>query len=197
MLGMNTKTLALIVVFAALTIALNLEGPKISAPFAPGVLWYQIWEIPIVVVFLLIGPKAGAGIAVLNTLILLAVFPGALPTGPFYNLIAVASMLLGIYVAYIIYTRGCPAEEIGNFLRQHAKGLTISITALGIIFRVAITTVSNYFLLQQIPPIGFGSSPHAAIVFLPSSILFNATLALYTVPIAVLSVITIKSRFRI
>jgi riboflavin transporter FmnP len=193
---MNTKTLALIVVFVALTVALNLEGPKIPAPFAP-FLYYQVWEIPIVVVFLAISPKAGVVTAVINTLILLAVFPGALPTGPLYNLIAVASMLLGIYTAYRIYIRWCPTEKIGNFLQQHAKGLSISTTLLGIIFRVAITTMSNYFLIQQSPPIGFGYTQAATIAFLPVSILFNATLALYTIPIAILIVIAINSQFRI
>jgi riboflavin transporter FmnP len=54
---MNTKTLALTIVFTALTIAINVAGPKIPAPFAP-FLQYQLWEIPIVIAFLSIGIKA-------------------------------------------------------------------------------------------------------------------------------------------
>ena len=71
---MNTKRLTLIIVFIALTTALNIDGPKIPAPYAP-FLYYQLWEIPIVVAFLAMGPKAGVTIAVINTLILLAFFP--------------------------------------------------------------------------------------------------------------------------
>ena len=51
---MNTKTLAFIIVFAALTIAINVAGPKIPAPYAP-FLYYQLWEIPIVISFLVLG----------------------------------------------------------------------------------------------------------------------------------------------
>ncbi|MGZ4851010.1 MAG: hypothetical protein ACXV2C_06500, partial [Candidatus Bathyarchaeia archaeon] len=55
---MNTKKLTLIIVFIALTTALNIAGPKIPAPYAPFLI-YQLWEIPIVVAFLAIGQKAG------------------------------------------------------------------------------------------------------------------------------------------
>ena len=65
----RTKTLALIVIFVALAIVLNLVGPKIPYPFAP-YLFFQFWEIPIVVAFLLIGFRAGVLVSVLNALIL-------------------------------------------------------------------------------------------------------------------------------
>ena len=107
---MNTKKLALTIVFAALTVALNPAFTYIAfmAPYAPGLI-YQIWEIPIVVAFLIIGPIAGIAISLLNTVVLLAVFPGILPTGPFYNLAATLSMQVGIFAAYTIakkVTRG-------------------------------------------------------------------------------------------
>jgi len=193
---MNTKRLTLITVFIALTIALNLAGPKIPAPYAP-FLYYQLWEIPIVIAFLAIGPRAGITIAVVNTLILLVVFPGALPTGPFYNLIAVLSMLLGVYIPYRLVTRGCKTENLGKFLRQHVKVISISTTALGITVRVLVTTVTNYFLLQQPSPIGFSYSRGAALLFLPLSVLFNATVALYTIPMALAVAIAIVSKFKL
>jgi riboflavin transporter FmnP len=200
---MNTKTLALIVVFTALSAALSIYFPKIPAPYAP-FLYYQIWEIPIVAAFLSIGPKTGTAIAVLNTLILLAVFPGNLPTGPFYNLIAVLSMLLGIFAAYRIAVHGCPTENISQFLKEHAKTLMASTTALGVITRVAITTTANYFLIAQPSPIGFGSffefggltGQQAVLAFLPFSILFNATIALYIIPIGLLVALTVNRSFK-
>ena len=201
---MNAKNLALVIVFVALTTALNIYGPKFPAPFAP-FLYYQIWEIPIVAVSLTIGPKTGLAVAGLNTLILLAVFPGNLPTGPFYNLIAELAMLIGIFAAYKIFTRGCPTERIGAFLKEHKIGLSVSATVLGIISRVAITSVVNYFLIAQPSPVGFGSffsfaglSGQAGVLaFLPFSALFNATIALYTIPIGLIVAIAINSSFRL
>ncbi len=193
---MNTKRLTLIIIFIALTAALNLAGPKIPAPYAP-FLYYQLWEIPIVIAFLAIGPKAGLTVAVVNTLILLAVFPGALPTGPFYNLIAVLSMLAGIFIPYKLATHGRKTEDLGNFLRQHVKLISISTTGLGITVRILVTTVTNYFLLQQPSPIGFSYKPEAALAFLPLSVLFNATVALYTIPIALAVAIAIASKFKL
>ncbi len=193
---MNTKRLTLIIIFVALTAALNLAGPKIPAPYAP-FLYYQLWEIPIVIAFLAMGPKAGITVAAVNTLILLAVFPGALPTGPFYNLIAVLSMMIGIYIPYKLVTHRCKTEDLGNFLQKHVKLIGISATALGITSRVLVTTVTNYFLLQQPSPIGFSYKPEAALVFLPLSVLFNATVALYTIPIALAVAIAIASKFKL
>ena len=72
---MNTKTLALIIIFVALTMALNVAGPKIPAPYAP-FLYYQIWEIPIVVAFLALGLVAGLIISAINTVILTIYFTG-------------------------------------------------------------------------------------------------------------------------
>ncbi len=197
---MNTKRLTLIIVFVALTTALNIYGPKIPAPYAP-FLFYQLWEIPIVAIFLIDGPKTGIAVAVLNTAILLMVFTGLLPTGPIYNLIAELAMLVGVYAAYKIATYRCPKEHIGTFLKNHKVTLGIAITALGVTSRVIITTIANYFLIAQPSPVGYGSffsfsglSGQAAVVaFLPFSVLFNGTIALYTIPVAVVIAIAIIS----
>jgi len=192
---LNTKRLSLIIIFIALTIALSIAGPKIPAPYAP-FLFYQLWEIPIVIAFLALGPKAGITIAVINALILIAVFPGPLLLGPVYNLIAVLSMLLGVYVPYKIATHGCKIENLNNFLRQHIKMISISATALGITLRVAVTSVTNYFFIQQSPPVGFSWSQQTTLAFLPLSALFNATVAVYTIPIALAVAVAITSRFK-
>ena len=193
---MNTKRLSLIIIFIALTIALNLAGPKIPAPYAP-FLYYQLWEIPIVLGFLALGPNSVVTISVINTFILLVVFPGALPIGPIYNLIAVLPMLLGIYIPYRIATHGCKGENLGSFLQKHSKLITISSTILGITLRVLVTTITNYFLLQLPYPFGFSYNPTAALLFLPLSGLFNATVALYTIPIGLGIAIVIASRFKL
>jgi len=189
----RTVRLSLIGVFAALAIALNVAGPKIPAPYAP-FLYYQIWEIPIVFAFLAIGPLEGVAVSVINTIVLFAYFQGSLPSGPFYNLIAVLSMFIGIYVPYKLATRNLPAENLSSYLKNHLKAITILATATGIFTRILITTVVNYFALQQPFPVGFSYTQPAALAFLPLSILFNGTVAVYTIPIAVgITAVTTKA----
>lgn len=171
---MNAKTIATAAVFSALTIVLNLSPFKVPAPFAP-FLYYQIWEIPIVAAFLLYGPLMGIAIAIVNTVALLIVFPGALPTGPLYNLAAVAGMLLGMYMAH-------------RFMVRHSSGreetiLTISSTTLGVVSRVGIMSFVNWAFLRYPPPVGFSIPEEALTAMLPIIGLFNATLTLYTIPI--------------
>ena len=193
---MNTKKLTLIIVFVALAAALNIAGPKIPAPYAP-FLFYQLWEIPIVLAFIAIGPKVGVAVTVINTIVLFAVFNPGANAGPLYNFIAILSMFLGIYVPYKLATHGCKAENFSNYLKQHIKIISISATALGITMRVIFTTVVNYFAIQQSYPIGFSFTKPAALAFLPLSALFNATVALYTIPIAIVIAIPIISRFNL
>jgi riboflavin transporter FmnP len=189
----TTLRITLIGVFAALAIALNVAGPKIPAPYAP-FLYYQIWEIPLVVAFLAIGPLEGITISVINTLVLFAYFPGPLPSGPFYNLIAMLAMFLGIYIPYKLATRKCAKEKLSDYLKTHLGIITITATTMGITARVLITTVLNYFSIQQAYPIGFSFTPPAALAFLPLSALFNATVAVYTIPIAIgLTAVAIKA----
>jgi riboflavin transporter FmnP len=192
----NTKNLALIIVFTALTLAINLAGPKIPAPYAPFLI-YQLWEIPIVFTFLALGVLAGLIVTGINTLILTVYFPGFLPTGPLYNLFAILAMMLGVFIPYLISTRGCKKENLSTYLWQHIKMITISSTVLGIIFRVGMTSATNYFLLQQSPPIGLSYPADAALTFLPLSILFNATVALYTIPIAIAITAAVTSKIKI
>ncbi len=183
---MNTKKLSLTIVFAALTIALNPAFTYIGffAPFAQGLV-YQIWEIPIVVAFLIISPVAGLSISLVNTAVLFAVFPGALPTGPLYNLAATLSMQLGIFSVYIIAKRVCKGKPDGVRSELSPKWAATS-TAMGILTRVAFMSLVLYFALPQPPPIGFGFPLPATLAYLPFAAFFNATLALYTIPIGYL-----------
>ena len=192
---MNTKTLALTIVFAAVTIALNpaFTNLALPAPYAM-FLFYQIWEIPIVAAFILIGLKSGVTITLLNTAVLLAVFPGASPTGPFYNLAAALSMLLGIYLAYKLVASKQKTEN--STFRYGTKLIAIS-TALGIIFRAGIMSIVNYAFLRFPPPIGYSYTEAAIIPFLPLVAFFNATLALYTIPTGLLIANVIKSNLKL
>jgi len=196
----NTKKLSLTILFAALAIALNPTFTYIGffAPFAQGLV-YQVWEIPIVIAFLIISPIAGLAIAMLNTAVLFAIFPGVLPTGPAYNLAATLSMQVGIFAALAIGKRvTCSRNQEENFLFK-PKWAAIS-TAFGILTRVVFMSIILYFALPQPAPIGyasFGFDQTATILYLPFAAIFNATLALYTIPIGFLIAYRVQKVLRL
>jgi riboflavin transporter FmnP len=165
--------LATAIVFAALTIALNISPIKIPAPYAPFLI-YQIWEIPILAAFLLFGAGTGILIALINTVALIALFPGALPTGPLYNLAAVLSMLLGVGITKILVEKHSTKNEI--FIGS-------AFTIIGILFRTVTMAFLNYALLRFPPPVGYGMEETAIIATIPLVTIFNITLALYTIPL--------------
>jgi riboflavin transporter FmnP len=167
---MEAKQLAIIAVFTAISVVLVLSPFKIPAPYAP-FLYYQIWEIPLVTAFLVYGPLTGLSIAGLNTLILVTLFPGDLPTGPLYNLGAVASMLSGVYI-------------IHHYLQFRGR-TTIRVpvsTALSMVVRVLFMSLINWLALRYPYPIGFSMPEEAIMAVLPLIGLFNATVVLYTIP---------------
>ena len=182
---MNAKALAVVIVFAALTVALNpaVTGIGVPAPYLP-FLVYQIWEIPIVALFLLAGPKYAIPIAVVNAFVLLALFigPGGLPAGPFYNLAANLSMLLGVYAANKIFSLWFKPE--GKKINYRGETLLlVTATALAMTLRTAIMTVVNYVTLGYPYPFGYSLPLSGILPSLPLIGFFNATLALYTVPL--------------
>ncbi|MGD6807145.1 MAG: hypothetical protein ACQCN4_09330 [Candidatus Bathyarchaeia archaeon] len=183
---MNTKKLALTIVFAALAIALNPTFTQIQlyAPFAQGLI-YQIWEIPIVVALLLVSPIVAVGISVLNTAVLFAIFPGALPTGPAYNLIATLSMQIGIVIAMQIGKKVYHPNGQGKNIRSSAKW-ALAATGFGMFTRAALMSIVLYFALPQPSPIGFSFPIEVTIAYLPLAAIFNASLAAYTILIGYL-----------
>jgi riboflavin transporter FmnP len=180
---LNTKKLALTIIFAALTITLNpaISHLAIAAPFAPALI-YQIWEIPIVIALLIINPTAGIAISLLNTITLFVLFPGVLPTGPIYNLLATISMQIGIYVILTIGKKTRNHKNCQTNILNSPKWLAAT-TAIGILTRVVFMSAILYITLPQKPPIGFGFDQTIINAYLPLAAIFNATLVLYTIPI--------------
>jgi len=172
---MNSKKISVIAVFTALAIVLNMSPIKIPAPFAP-FLFYQVWEIPIITAFLLYGLRTGVLISIINTIVLLIFFPGAIPTGPIYNLIAILSTIIGIIISNKAFI---------NVLKiQHDSQKVIISTITGIIMRVIVMTIVNWVFMPFPTPIGLNIPREAVTAMLPIIGLFNATLNLYTIPVS-------------
>lgn len=195
---MDAKKLTIIIVFAAVTVALNpaFTGIAIPAPYAPFLI-YQIWEIPLVAALALINLRSAVAISLMNMIILLAIFPGALITGPIYNLLATLSMLLGIYIAHKLLTRKKATEESVKSTLKKQTILITAATALGIIFRTGLMTIVNYTVLRYDPPIGYAMPEVAILAAIPLIALFNATLALYTVPVGHIVANAVKKNLKI
>lgn len=181
----RAKEVSLVAMLAVLAVALNLVI-AIPAPFA-GFLYYEVWEVPVVLGFLALGFWGGASVAVLNSLVLEAVNPGSLPTGPLYNLMAELSMFVGI-MAVLPFVR-----------RRGGKTSVVAATASGAVVRTAAMTVVNAIVLTQPYPIGFGSfgvTWAQVPLYLVQIGVFNATVTLYTVPLAFAAKKVIESRYR-
>jgi riboflavin transporter FmnP len=171
---MKTRDLALGVVFSALTVALIFTA-RIPAPFAPYLI-YNIWEIPIVAAFFLFGTRILLFVTGINTIALLVFYPGATPLGPIYNMAAVLSMMTGVGLIKILLDR--------HPLRNLAITTTVY-TSFGIAARTVVMSLVNYVILHYPPPVGYAPNmtESAILVALPLIAVFNATLALYTIPI--------------
>jgi riboflavin transporter FmnP len=179
----RSQTLTGIGLFAALALVLNFSHIQVVAPYA-GYLIYEIWEIPIVACLLIFGFYASFAAAVINAIVLVLVNPGALASGPIYNLIAVTVTLLAIVLGH----------KLSSVTGLRISGETIVATGLGITVRTVIMTIVNYSLLRYPPPLGFSMTQPAILVSLPFIAFFNATLALYTVPLGYASVRALSRR---
>jgi len=184
----RSRRLSLIALFAALAVVLNLVV-AVPAPYEP-FLFYEVWEVPILLGVLILGFWDGTTVAVLNTLLLEAYRPGALPVAPLYNLAAQLSMFAGVL----------PVDRGARKRGWAGKKLVPVATAAGAGLRTAVMTVVNGIILPLPYPIGFGSGlfpiTQADVpgLLVPIGV-FNFTIALYTVPIAYTLARAIESRY--
>jgi riboflavin transporter FmnP len=170
---MKTRDLAAVAIFSALAAVLNflIRIPDPLATF----LYYQIWEIPILVAFFLFGVTVLFMVTCVNTLILLAFFQGASVLGPLYWLIAWLSMMAGIGLIKML---------LGRHALKNIVATATLYTLFGVVFRTVVMSLVNYSVLRFPPPVGFSLPEAAILVDIPLIAFFNATLALYTIPIS-------------
>jgi len=149
-----------------------------------------VWEVPILLAVLMLGFLDGTTVAVLNTILLEAYRPGALPVAPLYNLAAQLSMFAGVL----------PVDGAGRGRGWEGRKLVPAATAAGASLRTAVMTVVNAIILPLPYPIGFGSGlfpiTQADVpgLLVPIGI-FNFTIALYTIPLAYTLARAVESRY--
>lgn len=180
----TSRRLTAIGLFSALALVINLSRLSVPAPFA-GFLSYEIWEIPIVIALLMFGTSAGISVSLINVVALLLIQPGALPSGPFYNLAATLTMFVGIVAGHKIAFR----------LKMRPSFVISLVTVFGIATRTVGMVIFNGIFLPFPVPVGFGVSLSALPPLLILIAIFNATLALYTIPIAYWVVRAILPRY--
>ncbi len=178
---MNTKEITLTITFAAIAIGLNII--KIPTVYWPGN-FYNFNDIPIVVAFLLFGPKIGILVGTLH----LAGQELLFPMGPVYMVVypigflALLIMLFGTYLATRYISMRNTVAKPGNARKQ-----TIYLTAFAAASRGGIMPFFSYGVLYHIlfPAVAGIRIPEAGIAALvPGFVLYNVTVALYTIPIA-------------
>jgi riboflavin transporter FmnP len=191
---MNSKKLALITIFAAVSLVLNpfLSGLVIPS-FFPG-LYFQFWEIPVVAALLILGLNYAVLIALLDTAVLIVFYPGPGFNAPLFNCLALLSTILGVYMAHKLFIRTeSKKKEISK-----RKQIILS-TSLGMIFREVIMIPAVYLGYRFLSEIFLGITYSDALIIslLPVLALYDATVVLYTVPTAYLIEKIVKKNLRI
>ena len=176
---MNTRAIAMTIVFAAITIVLNPAISGVGVPFPPlPSLIYNIWEIAIIAAFLLMGFKSGISIAILNSVFLFAVYPG--PSNSIFaigNTVAASSMMVGIYIADRV-TRKNSQEEKTFGIRKIALSTILAMLLRVVVMAPIMFAILHYGILA--PKI---SDSIIITLVLPIQAVFNITIALYTIPV--------------
>jgi hypothetical protein len=168
----NTKEIALVIAFSAVTVVLNPRFSGIAIPSFVPTLWFQLWEIAVVAAFFLLGIKSAVVVALLNAVVLLAVSPGTAFNEPTTNLLAILSTLVGVYAAHRLLDLKCSVEK-----PIPRRKMVLFSTALGIISRLAIMLPYLYIVASLLIQYS------VIITILPLIALYDLIVALYTIPL--------------
>jgi hypothetical protein len=187
---MNTKAFTMSITFAVVAMVLNpaVTGIKIPSPFLTG-LYYQVWDIPIIVAFLLLGFRYGVFAGLLNSFFLFAVFPG--PSQPLYgpsNVIAQLSMMTGIFIARkLIIGKVTPGKTISKIK------LVVTSTFLGVLVRLPIMLAVMFLILRYVT----GLPVAVTISLLYVQAIYILVIAAYTIPTAYLIAVAVNRNLKV
>ena len=188
---MNTKTITLVVVFAAL--ALVLSPIRIPTFFWPGQ-YFRLWEIPVIVAFFLFGFKVSFAATVLYAVGYVTIIPdGSGIVGLPWVIVLMLSVFLGLFLARNIVNR-----NISEIDKRWMKPIVL-FTSLGVLSRVAIMPFVDYGVYLFLLPFVIGRAlPNVYIMgLMPAIVFFNSVVPLYTIPIAYVMAKTIGTNMKI
>ena len=191
-IALNTKSISLIAIFAALAIIVN--AIRIPTFYLPG-FFYSLYEIPILVTFIIYGFKIGFLVEIIHIIgqeIFFPLGPAGIVTYPM-GLVVHLLMFSGIYLANTIIKRK-------NVSEKGEKKALIYYTGFATALRGALMPIIDYSILYNILlPIALGRTiPETYILaLLPGFILYNVTNALYAIPIAYLIAQKVSKQLKI
>ncbi|PVX26468.1 MAG: hypothetical protein CW716_05870 [Candidatus Bathyarchaeum sp.] len=181
--ALNARSVSLIAVFAALAIILN--AVRIPTFYHPG-FFYALYEIPILVAFMIYGFKIGFLIEIIHIIgqeIFFPMGPGGIVVYPM-GIIVHLFMFSGIFLASRLIKR-----KIASGQNLNEKKKSFLSTVFATVFRGGLMPIIDYAVIYSILlPLALGRSiPEAYILSLvPAFIIYNITSTLYAVPTAYL-----------
>jgi len=192
---MNTKALAMAIVLAVVAMVLNpaVTGIKIPSPFLTG-LYYQVWDIPIIVAFLLVGFRYAALSSILIGFFLFAVFPG--PSQWLYapgNVAAQLSMMMGIWLARKLLIRPNTTQNIVIAKPQSNSKIIGASTLLAIFLRIPIMLPVMFLILR----FGYFAPDLYVFAMMPIQAVYCVIMALYTIPAAYVIAIAVNRNLKV
>jgi riboflavin transporter FmnP len=136
-----SAAIAVTAIFSAMAVAITLT--KLTIPFPPlPYLKIDFSEVPVTVAMLLMGPVYGFLSSVIYWLVLTMRAGDFL--GPAMKFAAVSSMIVGFWVASVVYGRVARRKSFASMM--------VTGFLLGSLFRVVVMSVFNYFVLLYIAP---------------------------------------------
>ena len=136
-----SAAIAVTAIFSAMAVAITMT--KLTIPYPPlPYLKFDFSEIPVIVALMLMGPVYGFLSSVIYWIVLTIRAGDVL--GPAMKFAAVASMIVGFWVASAVYRRVVKKKGIASMM--------ISGFVLGSLFRAIVMSVFNYLVLLYIAP---------------------------------------------
>jgi riboflavin transporter FmnP len=176
---MNAKALAMCSLFVALNIVLY----RVRVPVP--LFQFYFWEIPIVVAMLLFGFKFGLSVAVLSAFCQALIFPPTLGIiFPIWNIIAMSTTLMAVALTRWLITTW---RSSGSGTRNMWAKPMVFLVIAALILREAVMPFVNYFMWKfMVPLAGQATSDVVVMGAVTASLIYDAILVLYTVPIGYL-----------
>lgn len=181
---MNTKALSLTIILSSISIVTNpgLTGLQIRMPFTD--LYFHFWEIPLIVLFLIVGFRYALLATLINSVFLFGYFPG--PSNPFYALasvIAVTCTIIGIYTTQKFLLR-----------RQRTDAFEGNAVWLSVVFVLLIRIPIMAIVRYGIQVYAYNAPAWWALnIQVPIQAVYNIILISYTIPTAYLIFKTVSN----